>query len=171
MTAIVEACFSIEKLNRTHARQAFSCGISSLDHYLHQSASQDEKRHIAVTYILHDDHLKKIVGFYTLSSMTIALNELPPDIARKLPHYSLIPATLIGRLAVDVNYQKQGQGELLLIDALHRAHKLSQDIASYAVVVDAINQKAAEFYRKYGFINLEMQKDKLFLSMKSIAGL
>ena len=160
--------FLIEKLNNQHNRDDFSCTIVSLDDYIKRQASQDNKKNISVSYILYDQKAEKIAGYYTLSSSTIELNELPADISRKLPHYPLLPAILIGRLAVDLTYQKQGLGEILLIDALKKAKQASLEIASFAVIVDAINLHAIQFYKKYGFISFPSHKDKLYLPMSTI---
>ncbi len=104
----------------------------------------------------------------TLSSFSIALAELPDEIARKLPKYPVIPATLLGRLAVDQNYRGQRLGEFLLLDALHRSFELSKQIASYAVVVDAKGDAAARFYRSYDFEAFPEQPARLFIAMKKI---
>ena len=155
--------FSISKLSESHQRPSFNCGISSLDNYLHKQAGQEGRKSTAITYILNDEIVNKIIGYYTLSSTVIELNELPDKLLRKLPYYPLLPATLIGRLAVDINYQKQGFGTILLLNALHRIQQASQDIASVAVIVDTIDDNALEFYKKYGFSSLLSRKNKLFL--------
>lgn len=79
-----------------------------------------QRMHISITYILHDTELKKVARFYTLSSTTVESQYLSAEITRKLPNYPFIPATLIGRLAIDKNYQGKNLGELILMDALHR---------------------------------------------------
>lgn len=112
-----------------------------------------------------------ILGYYTLSSYGIDVGELPADIAKKLPRYPLIPATLLGRLAVDRRYQGQGIGEFLLMDALRRALSQSTGIAAAAVVVDAIDEGAAKFYRHFGFVAFPSIAGHLFLPMKMIVSL
>ena len=146
----------------------FSCGIDSFDTYLQTQASQDERRHISVTYILHDSETNTVAGFYTLSLTTIESKYLSDEITKKLPGYPLIPATLIGRLAIDKNYQGKNLGELLLMDALHRSYESSKTVASFAVVVEAINKAAAQFYKKYGFIDFIAQKHLFSMAMKTI---
>lgn len=160
--------FSIEKLKSSHVRKSFICGIDSLDAYIQIQATQDERRHISVTYILHDTELNMVAGFYTLSSTTIESKYLSDEVIRKLPNYPLIPATLIGRLAIDKNYQGKSLGELLLMDALHRSYESSKTIASFAVVVEAINKEAVRFYKKYGFIDFIAHEKLLYLAMKTI---
>ena len=82
-----------------------------------------------------------------------------------------MPATLLGRLAVDSRYQGKGDGEVLIIDALGRALQATSEVASYAVVVDAINERARSFYEQYEFCGFPDQKLRLFLPMKTIADL
>jgi predicted N-acetyltransferase YhbS len=78
---------------------------------------------------------------------------------------------LLGRLAVGESHQGKGLGSILLADALRRIGKASQVMAVYAVVVDALNDQAADFYRQFGFIPLPSQPLKLFLPMDSVAAL
>ncbi len=111
-----------------------------------------------------------MAGYYTLSSHSIDLGELPAHVARKLPRYPLVPATLLGRLAVDRRYKGQELGERLLVDALRRALTQSAQIAA-AVTVDAIDDPAARFYGHFGFIPFPDRPDRLFLLMKTIAAL
>lgn len=163
--------YSISKLDKTHQRQKFSCGIELLDGYLHKRAGQDYRRHVSITYILNDIEQNHVAGYYTLSSTSIELKDLSDNLKSKLPQYPLLPATLIGRLAVDLNYQKQTLGEILLIDALKRAYQHTNEIASVAVVVDAINDNAIKFYEKYGFIPIQSNRSKLYLPTGSISKL
>ena len=109
-----------------------------------------------------------VIGYYTLSSYTINPGELPAELIRKLPRYPNLPATLIGRLAVDARYHRQGFGEELLLDALKRCFNNTSEIGSLAVVVEAENAKAIEFYRPYGFIQFPEHEDKLFLPMQTV---
>ena len=162
--------FSIEPLGAKHDRAAFSCGVTALDNYLHNQAGQDLKKRAAVPFVLTNDG-KTILGYYTLSQFAIALDVVPPEIARKLPKYSMIPATLLGRLAVSKERRGQKLGELLLMDALKRSLDSSSQVASTAVVVDAKDEAAAAFYKKYGFIDLPNIERRLFLPMGTIENL
>jgi ribosomal protein S18 acetylase RimI-like enzyme len=82
-----------------------------------------------------------------------------------------VPATLLGRLAIDSRFQGRGYGELLIVDALRRALQTTTEVASYAVVVDALNQRARSFYERYEFCAFPDRKLRLFLPMKTIADL
>ena len=101
-----------------------------------------------------------IGGYYTLSATGVKLTEFPADIARKLPRYPLVPAILLGRLAVDQNYQGRGYSRFLLADALFRAVRC--EIASFAIVVDAKDQAARRFYERESFLPFPDQPLRLF---------
>ena len=161
----------IEPLGKKHDRVVFSCGIDALDTYLKKRASQEIKKKIATTFVMVEGLTSAVIGYYTLSATSILLTDLPDETARKLPKYPQVPATLLGRLAIDSRYQGRGYGELLIIDALRRALQSTTEVASYAVVVDAINERARSFYEQYEFYAFPDKKLRLFLPMKTIADL
>ena len=161
--------FSIEPLAKYHNREEFSCGDEELDRYFKIVASQDRKRNIAVPYVVVNLENSQIIGYYTLSMTSIYLGELPNSIAKNLPKYPLIGVTLIGRLAVDNNYQGMGWGKLLVMDALYKSLEASKQVASFAVVVDAIDERAVKFYQRFDFQAFPEQPFKLFRTMKNIA--
>jgi predicted GNAT family N-acyltransferase len=151
-----------------HKKNVFACGQSLLDHYIHTQAKQDVLKRISACFVLAAGD-KTLKGYYTLSSAAIQRDSLPEEIIKRLsPSYSNLPVTLLGRLAVDIKYQGQGLGELILIDALKRCYEASTTIGSMAVIVDPIDNAAKIFYTKYGFILLPDSK-KMFLPMKTIS--
>jgi GNAT superfamily N-acetyltransferase len=107
-----------------------------------------------------------IAGYYTLSSTSVQLGELPEQTVRKLPRYPLVPATLVGRLAVDRRQQGKGYGRFLLADALYRAAR--SEIASFAVIVNAKDDNARRFYERESFLPFPDQPMKLFRPMADI---
>lgn len=157
----------IELLNKSHRRNNFECGKDLLNHYIRHQASQDMKRKLAACFILTDMN-NDVQGYYTLSNSSISLDDLPELHRKKLPlSYLSIPATLLGRLAVDKKYQGNGIGKVLLMDALHRSYQISKEIGSFAVVVDPIDKEADIFYAKYDFIKLPDSK-KMFIAIKTL---
>ena len=158
--------YKIEPLGHKHDRQGFSSGVNSLDRYFKLQAGQDARNKVAVTFVLLKDN--QIAGYYSLSNTSIPLAEFPEALRKKLPKYSVIPATLIGRLARDERFKSKGIGEILLMDALNRSLLLSQQIASFAVIVDAENQNAQQFYLKYKFIPFADKQNRLYLPLVSI---
>lgn len=159
--------FVVEPLGLTHDRAHFSSGIQSLDIYLRTQARQDLKKGVAAPFVITNDG-KTIAGYYTLSQFAVELEVLPEGIARKLPRYPMVPATLLGRLAVASAYRGRGLGRSLLMDALRRSYQLSKEVASAVVIVDAKDDSAMSFYRKYGFLALPKIERRLFLPMRTI---
>jgi GNAT superfamily N-acetyltransferase len=169
---VLAGSWLIQPLAQDHDRAAFSCGNKILDRYLKEMASQDARRHVAAPFVLVEKNLPRtILGYYTLSALGIDLGDLPVDVARKLPFYPVVPATLLGRLAVDRHHQGHGIGELLLMDALRRVHEQSSQIATVAVIVDAVDRQAVQFYRHFDFLPFPERPTRLFLPMKTIAAL
>lgn len=166
-----EVPYRIEPLARHHNRAVFSCGKEVLDRYLKQQAGQDARRRVAAPFVLVEIGSPNICGYYTLSAFSIELADLPSDIARQLPRYPVVPATLLGRLAVDSRFHGQKLGEFLLLDALQRAYQQADQIASAAVVVDAIDDEARRFYLHFDFLAFPEHQDRLFLPMRTIAEL
>jgi GNAT superfamily N-acetyltransferase len=152
-----------------HDRAAFSCGIEQLDRYLKQQASQDARKNVAVPFVLLTAE-KRIIGFYTLSAAALRGDDLPQELLKRLrlPRYPELPATLIGRLAVDATFRGQRLGEMLLLHALKRSWMSSQQVASLAVIVDAKDESARQFYLRYGFLTFPENKRRLFLPMQTI---
>ena len=112
-----------------------------------------------------------IAGYYTLSQYAVQLDSLPVQLAKRLPKYPVVPATLLGRLAVSKAFRGQGHGATLLMDALYRSLRSSRELASAAVIVDAKDASAVSFYAKYGFLELPGIERRLFLPMATIDAL
>lgn len=159
-----------EILSDSHRKlkKEFSCGKVILDNYLKNQASQDVKRMLSACYVSVDNETGLIQGYYTLSNNSIPLKLVPENFKNRLPaSYSSLPATLLGRLAVDDRFQGCGIGKMLLIDALSRSYGLSRMIGSFAVAVDPLDKEAEGFYSKFGFIMLPDSR-KMFLPMATI---
>ena len=105
-------------------------------------------------------------GYYTLSATAVKLADLPDQTVRRLPRYPLVPATLLGRLAVDRRFQGKGYGRFLLADALYRVAR--NEIASFAVIVDAKDEAARRFYERESFLPFADQPMKLFRPVADI---
>jgi GNAT superfamily N-acetyltransferase len=131
-------------------------------------AGQDALKNIAAPFVLVLPD-GTIAGYYTLSATAVDIGEWPAQTIRKLPRYPLIPATLLGRLAVDRRYRGQGHGRYLLADALSRC--VRSEIASFAAVVDVKGEDARRFYQRESFLPFPDQPMKLFRPMADIAEL
>ena len=157
----------IQALEKKYDKTLFDCGHSLLDEYIKKQAKQDVNRDLSACFVLVDD--KNVVkGFYTLSANSIKRDDFPEPLQRKLPpSYNDIPTILLGRLAIDKTAKGNGFGEILLLDALTRSLKISESLGTIAVIVDPSDERAQNFYSKYGFILLPTS-GKMFLPMKTI---
>jgi ribosomal protein S18 acetylase RimI-like enzyme len=153
--------FRLETLSGDHDRAGFSCGHETLDRYFRTQVTQDIRRRVAACFVAVEAGSGQVAAYYTLAAAGIPFTELPEGVAKKLPRYPSIPAVRIGRLAVDGRYQGRGLGGALLADALMRA--MASPAAAYALLVDAKDEMAVEFYRHHGFIPLLTQPRTLFL--------
>lgn len=160
----------IKRLEKTHNRTLFDCGEDKLNSYIQKHAGQDIKKHVCAVYVaVLLDNPSIIIGFYTLSAAQVDISNIPSEIAKKLPRYPHLPAFRIGRLAINKEHQNLGIGKMLLLDALYKC--FVSEIGGIAVVVEAKNEIAVSFYKKYGFIQLPEQPLNMFLTMKVIKNL
>jgi GNAT superfamily N-acetyltransferase len=166
VSALRAPTFRIERLAR-HDRSAFGCGVPALDRYFRGQAGQDVRRRVASCFVaVADEDDGAVRGFYTLAPASVALGDLPADLARRLPRYPSVPAYRVGRLAVDRAARGHGLGAALLADALLRAGRA--EAAGYALVVDAKDETAAAFYRHHGFLELAGRPLALFLPLATV---
>jgi len=155
----------IEELAKRHERAAFSCGVAELDEYLQRFAGQNQRTGVSHHFVaVEAPGQTEVLGYYALSAGSVAFEKVPGDLTRRLPRYP-IPVAHIGRLAVDRSVQGQGVGEDLLIDALTRIHRVSDQIGVHAVEVLAISDSARRFYQKYGFTSLADDHRHLYLPL------
>jgi len=163
-----EAIWRIEKLSSLHDRHGFDCGIPELNLFLLRLADQHQKRNLAQTYVALPAGQKRVEGYYSLSSGAVEFDKLSEDQRRRLPRQLPIPVVLLGRLAVDRSVQGRGLGGDLLMDAMHRSQRLAEEVGIAAMVLNAFDEKARQFYLRFGFVSLSGDHFHLFLSMKEI---
>ena len=136
---------------RLHDRKSFDCGEPSLNQYLHVLAAQHHRTGIAATHVLIEEADPScICGYYSLASAQMELAEVSESDRRRLPRYP-VPVARLARLAVAVQQQGKGMGEALLQDAVKRCLDLRDELGIHALLVDAMHERAAAFYRQYGF--------------------
>lgn len=162
------AQFEVALLNGAHDRTTFNSGSAPLDRYLREQVTQDVRRRVAACFVATTDG-KRIAGYYTLASASLLLGELPASIAKKLPRYPTVPTVRMGRLAIDQGFKGQGLGSALLADALVRAAR--SEVAAFALMVDAKDDAAANFYRHHAFIALPDSSRTLFLPLATVQAL
>jgi ribosomal protein S18 acetylase RimI-like enzyme len=142
--------YRIEPLGK-HDRKHFSCGAAELERYFREQVTQDIKRRLAYCFVAVGED-NSVAGFYTLAATSIALDRLSPDRVKYLPRYPVVPAVLLGRLAVATAHQGKRLGGALVVDALLRSAR--SEIVGHLMVVDAKDETAASFYEHLGFERL-----------------
>jgi GNAT superfamily N-acetyltransferase len=152
-------------LNANHDVSHFDCGKEPLNSWLRTRAARNEGRASRTFVVCH--RTGPVAGFYSLNTGSVQQADAPKELARNMP--DPIPTLLIGRLAVDKQYQGQGLGEDLLRDALARALTVSQEAGMRAVLVHAIDQDIIPFYAGYGFKAFPGGSLTLFLPVEHIA--
>ena len=159
---------TIEPLASHHDRNAFSCGIESLDRYLRTQAGQDVRRRANGVFVLVGrQSADEVLGYYTLCATSLTQGDVPIAARKYIARYPLVSATLVGRLAVAESRQGQGLGALLLADAVQRAYAAAGSIGSSMIVVEAISEQAAAFYGANGFERLP-ESLRLVLPMRTV---
>jgi GNAT superfamily N-acetyltransferase len=161
------ASWKIELLASSHEREAFACGKAPLDNFLKNLAGQYERRRLARTFVAVAPGQREVLGYYTAATGSFAVDSLPRKERKGLPKHPL-PTVHLGRLAVDRRCQGQGLGKTLLFHCLLHALGVSRSLGVFAVDVWSIDEEAAQFYLKYGFIPLQDAPSHLYLPIRTI---
>ena len=152
-------------LTGSHDRQGFDCGRQELNDWLRQVARQHQDKRLSKTFVaILEEAPERICGYYALTLAELENRHLPAAWRKKLPRR--IPGVRLGRLAVDRQYQGKGLGELLLVDAVTRAQRICTEAGGIGLFVDVIDEKAASYYRRFGFEPSPDNSLLLFLSAK-----
>jgi predicted GNAT family N-acyltransferase len=157
--------FRVVPIDQAHDRSSFNSGSVLLDSYFRERVTQDIRRRVTACFVALS-HDGRIAGYYTLASASVLLNDLPAKLIKKLPRYPSVPVVRMGRLAVDQAFRDKGLGGALLADALTRV--IRSEIAAYALVVDAKDNAAADFYRHHGFLETTSEPMTLFLPLATV---
>lgn len=149
----------------THDRSGFDCGVRELNEYLQRLADQHRKKGISTTWVLVDSAAPKLIlGYYSLSAAQVDAQSLSEADRDKLPRYP-VPCFRMGRLACRADSRGQGLGKLLMGLAVDRCLKAREQVAAWALIVDAKNAVAKAFYENYGFTTLRDQPMALYLPL------
>jgi predicted N-acetyltransferase YhbS len=141
----------VELLHDRHDVNEFDCGVRALDQWLRQSARTATAAGTAATYVLCRG--QRVIGYYALAMSSIGHQQAPSRLRRGMP--DPVPVVLLARLALDHPEQQSSLGGHLLVDALLRCARGGRQFGARAVVVDAMTEDAARFYRHFGFHDLE----------------
>jgi GNAT superfamily N-acetyltransferase len=144
----------IEPLTREHNRKSFDCGDEDVTRFLREKAMQDHERDLSRTMVLiePEESHKRIIGYHTLVMTQVKQEEIPNDRPRITRG---IPVILLGQLGVDNKYKGQGLGDILLMDVQARTDEISRKVGIRALMLDARNERLAEWYGKHDFIRFQ----------------
>lgn len=156
---------AIEKLTKDHIVAGFHCGKPSLDDWLFRFALPNQQNDSARTYVIH--RAGRVVAYYSLAAGSVRREESPARVAKGVARHP-IGVILLARLAVSEAEQGGGLGKRLLVDALIRSLAAADSIGARAVLVHAIDEDAAVFYRRYGFESSPADPKQLMLLMKDL---
>jgi len=156
-----------DPIGKHHDRGAFDCGDEALNQFLHRHARQSHEKGGAKTYLAVSESNEKILGYYSLSPASIAYERAPEVIKRGLARHD-VPVFRLGRLAVDISVQSQGFGGQLLLAAGRRCLLVAAQSGGVALLIDAKNERVAEWYASYGAIPLLDAQLSLLFPLKTI---
>lgn len=137
-----------EPINERHNVSRFNSGIYSLNTWLQRKARLNEAKGGARTYVVCDGN--RVIAFYSLAASSVERRRVSSRVGRSMPEP--IPVILLGQLAVDTDYQGRGLGSDLSMDAAKRVLAAADVIGARAIVVQALNEEAKEFYEPFGFL-------------------
>lgn len=153
------------RLEEEHDCEPFSCGESSLDEWLKRRARKGDRQDSARTFVVCDGGTR-VVGYYSLSNGSITRDTAPRKLQRNMP--DPLPVLVLGRLAVDHEYQGAGIGQALLRDAMLRALRVSREVGFVAILVHALTDEVKEYYLRRGFLESPIEPLTLCLPLETI---
>ena len=159
---------TIETLSKVHNRTEFDCGNKALNHFLQKIARQHMEKGLSKTFVLIDtEHPTDIIAYMSLVVCEVLADDIPHQWKNKYPNR--IPAAKLAKLAVAIDQQKKGFGEILLIDAMQKTLNVSYKMGIAGLFVDAKNEQAKTYYNQFDFISLPEQLNNLFLPLATLA--
>ena len=154
----------IELLDRRHRREDFDCGYLELNDYLRHTARQHTDKGLSRTEVLVED--ETILGYVTMSLAEIVTDDLPPRYAKKYP--AKAHGVKLARLAVARSRQRLGLGTLMMVHAMRRALQVADSAGIIGLFVDAKDEAASRYYRRFGFLPLPDDPHKLFMPLTTL---
>lgn len=155
----------LERLTSHHDVGEFRSGRQSLDRWLQVHALNSQQMDVARSFVLVEG--QGVLGYFSLTMGSVQRADAPPALVRGMPGYP-VSMVLLARLAVDIHRQEQGLGALLLAEALRKAVTAGEAVAARLIVVDAIDDDAARFYARHGFITVPEHPLRLYRRMKDV---
>lgn len=148
----------------SHNLDSFSSGYQALDEWLKRRAKANQQSGASRTYVVESDG--RVVGYYALAAGSAVAAEAPGKIKRNMP--DPIPVMVLGRLAIDLEWQGRGLGADLLRDAVLRTRAAAEIGGIRAIMVHAIDERAAAFYARWGFLASTHRPLTYFLPLQSL---
>ena len=159
----------IEPLDRNrHDRAAFSCGDDRLDNFLKSTAARQQDEDLTRVNVCCLDDSPVVVGYYALNSHFIDASTIPDPDRKKLPSYPTIPAIYLSKIGVQKEHQGSGLGQYLMAHAFGRCVDVANIIGAHFLVLDALNERAAKFYRRLGFVDLPGHEPRMLIKMSIV---
>lgn len=157
----------VERLSKSHDRKGFDCGDKKLNEFLQKTARQHAERGISRTFVLIDSGSPHaILGYYTLTVCEVMPGKIPDLRLQRYPYP--MPAAKLARLAVCTDNQKNGFGQNLLLNAMERSARISEDAGLVGMFIDAKDDEAAGYYKNFGFIPIGNNHLVLYLPISTI---
>ena len=151
-------------LNSSHNTANFNCATLSLDDWLIKRALKNQSYGASRTFVICGNN--RVIGYYALATGSVERVVAPGSISRNMPES--IPVIILGRLAVDIQYQGKRLGGALLKDAMLRTLSIARNVGVRALLVYAISEEAKSFYLSYGFQPSPIESMTLMLSVKHL---
>ena len=152
-----------EVLHDKHLLEQFDCGNPSLNEWLLRHARQAQSSGSAKTFVVSDDNI--VIGYFSLTVGQVETYETPERIRRGMGQYP-IPVVILARLAVSINHQGLGIGVGMLQDAIRRTLMISEQVGIRALLTHPIDDRASNFYERFGFISSPVREKQLVLLLK-----
>jgi len=158
----------VEKLAKTHDRATSRCGRDELDDWFRTAAMQAQRRNrSARTTALVDVDEDTVVGFYSLATHAVAYDAAPHELVKGVPRYDAVPAVRLARLAIHEDDQGRGLGTRLLATAVHDVLAAAEHVGIVLMTVDALDEAAAAFCERFGFVRLETARTRPALAART----
>jgi GNAT superfamily N-acetyltransferase len=155
-----------EPLTAVHDVSGFSCGKPALDHWLKTRALSNQEKGFTAVLVVHESN--RVVGYYGLAPTAVVPSILPRSIRTGQPP-DPVPCLLLGQLATDTEWAGLGIGVGLVKHALQRCVQAAELIGGRALMVNAIDDQAAQFWQRRGFLPTKDDPLLLFRSIAAIA--
>jgi predicted N-acetyltransferase YhbS len=155
----------LERLDAHHDVSSFDSGNEVLDGWLRRHAIAAQRMDSARAFVATRNG--RVIGYFSLTMGSMLRAEAPVKLVRAMPAYP-VGMVLLARLAVDQSQQGRGVGAMLLAEALRKAVAAGEVAAARLIVVDAVDEDAAAFYQRYGFVRTPENPLRLYRRMKDV---